>query len=69
MDKDKIVQAFDKFVDDKYAESEEILRKEIKSAINDHLKDKLELEDDPIPVETDNDTDDSDNSGDDLDDE
>jgi len=65
MDKDKIVQAFDKFVDDKYAESEEILRQEIKSAINDHLKDKLELEDDPIPTETNNDVDDSDDDSDD----
>jgi hypothetical protein len=66
MDKEKIVKAFDKFVDDKYAESEEILRKEIKSAINDHLKNKLELQKDPIEIEPD-DTDDVDNS--DADDE
>jgi hypothetical protein len=60
MDKEQIVKAFDKFVDDKYAESEEILRKEIKTAINDHLKDKLELQKDPIEI---------DNDSDDLDDE
>jgi hypothetical protein len=66
MDKEKIVKAFDKFVDDKYAESEEILRKEIKSAINDHLKNKLELQKDPIEIEPD-DTDNVDNS--DADDE
>ena len=66
MDKEKIVKAFDKFVDDKYAESEEILRKEIKSAINDHLKNKLELQKDPIEIEPD-DTDDVDTS--DADDE
>ena len=53
MDKEQIVKAFDKFVGDKYAESEEILRKEIKTAINDHLKDKLELQKDPIEIESD----------------
>jgi len=51
MDKDKIVDAFEKFVDDKYAESEEILRQQIKSAVNDHLKDKLELENNPITID------------------
>jgi len=48
MDKDKIVSAFDKFVDDRYAESEDDLRSEIRSAVNDHLKDKLSLEKNPV---------------------
>jgi hypothetical protein len=48
MDKEKIVSAFDAFVDEKYADSEEILRKELKQAVNDFLKDKLKLKGDPI---------------------
>ena len=48
MDKDKIVDAFDKFVDERFADSEDTIRTEIKQAVNDHLKDKLELEKDPI---------------------
>jgi hypothetical protein len=63
MDKEKIVKAFDKFVGDRYAESEEILRKEIKTAINDHLKDKLDLQKDPIEIEPD-DQDDTDSDAD-----
>ena len=48
MDKDKIVNAFDAFVDEKYADSEEILRTELKQAVNDFLKNKLQLAKDPI---------------------
>ena len=48
MDDKKIVTAFDKFVDKKFAESEDILRTEIKQSVNDHLKSKLELKEDPI---------------------
>ncbi len=48
MDTEKIVNAFDKFVDDKFADSEDILRTQIKQAVNDNLKDKLSLEKDPI---------------------
>ena len=59
MDNEEIVKAFDKFVDSKFAESEDILRTEIKKSVNDHLKNKLELEDDPI-VSTDDDNDDGD---------
>ncbi len=54
MDKDKIVSAFDKFVDDRYAESEDDLRSEIRKAVNDHLKDKLSLEDNPVEGVEDN---------------
>ena len=48
MDKDKIVKAFDDFVDEKYADSEEGLRVELRQAVNDFLKGKLELDADPI---------------------
>jgi len=48
MDKEKIVQAFDKFEKEKYSDSEDILRTEIRQAVNDHLKDKLGLKNDPI---------------------
>lgn len=48
MDKEKIVNAFDAFVDEKYADSEEILRTELKQAVNDFLKNKLQLAKDPI---------------------
>jgi hypothetical protein len=51
MNDDKIVSAFDKFVDDKFAESEDEIRLEIKKAVNDHLKDKLSLEKDPITID------------------
>lgn len=69
MDKDKIVNAFDAFVDEKYADSEDILRKELKQAVNDFLKTKLELKADPIQsaeepsddVVDDSDSDDGDN--------
>lgn len=48
MDKEKIVSAFDSFVEEKYADSEDILRKELKQAVNDFLKTKLQLAADPI---------------------
>jgi hypothetical protein len=48
MDKDKIVKAFDAFVDERYADSEEILRVELKQSVNDFLKTKLQLAKDPI---------------------
>ncbi len=48
MDKDKIVGAFDAFVEERYADSEEILRTQLKQAVNDFLKTKLQLNADPI---------------------
>lgn len=48
MNKDKIVKAFDDFVDEKYADSEETLRTELRQAVNDFLKVKLDLSVDPI---------------------
>lgn len=50
MDKEKIVQAFDQFEKEKYTDSEDTIRGEIKQAVNDHLKDKLGLKNDPIVV-------------------
>lgn len=48
MDKENVVKAFDKFEKEKYTDSEDILRQEIKQAVNDHLKDTLNLKTDPI---------------------
>jgi hypothetical protein len=48
MDKEKVGQAFDAFEKEKYTDSEDIIRGEIKQAVNDHLKDKLGLKEDPI---------------------
>ena len=47
-DKEKIRDAFDAFQNEKFMDSEEILKQEIKQSINDHLKDKLKLKNDPI---------------------
>ena len=58
MNRDKIVKAFDEFVDEKYADSEETLRGELRQAVNDFLKNKLELDTDPIQSVAD-DTDDA----------
>jgi hypothetical protein len=48
MDKENVVKAFDKFEREKFTDSEDILRAEIRQAVNDHLKDKLGLKKDPI---------------------
>ena len=48
MDNEKIRQAFDAFEKEKYTDSEDIIRGEIKQAVNDHLKDELGLKNDPI---------------------
>jgi hypothetical protein len=48
MDREKVVNAFDAFVDERYGDSEEILRTQLKQAVNDHLKTKLQLTKDPI---------------------
>jgi hypothetical protein len=52
---DKIKQAFNDFEDEKYTNSSDILRKEIKQDINNFLKDKLQLKNDPLKIETDDD--------------
>jgi len=62
MDRDKIVAAFNAFEKEKFTDSEDILRAEIKQAVNDHLKDTLGLDKDPIvsPESDDNTGDDED---------
>lgn len=50
MDKEKIVQAFNAFEDERYTDSEEILRGQIKQAVNDKFKETLGLKNDPIVV-------------------
>ena len=57
MDSEKVVKAFNDFTDEKYADSEDTLRSEIKQAVNDHLKDKLDLKNDPITQKSSNDED------------
>lgn len=51
MDKEKIKQALDQFEDENYVDSKETLRGEIRDKVNSYLKDKLELEKDPVEVE------------------
>jgi len=53
MDTEKIKTAFDKFVEDDFLGSKEILRKEILKKKNDYLKDKLNLQKDVIKIEDD----------------
>ena len=68
METDNIKKAFDAFVDEKYADSEETLRTELRQAVNDFLKGKLDLTADPIQTAaTDDDSDD--NKDDDSDDD
>lgn len=59
VDSEKVKKAIDAFVDDDYIESKEILKKEIKKAKNDWLKDKLELDNDVEDVEPEEDTEDT----------
>lgn len=66
MEMENVKKAFDEFVDEKYADSEETLRTELRQAVNDFLKGKLDLAADPIQsantdaddADTDSDTDD-----------
>ena len=53
VDPEKVRKAIDAFVDDDYIESKETLKKEIKKAKNDWLKNKLELDGDVEEVEFD----------------
>ena len=51
MNKEKIVKAFDDFVEERYGDSEDTLRREIQQAVSDHLKDKLQLKNDLVKKE------------------
>lgn len=53
VDKEKVKDAFNKFVDDKFVDSKEILKKEFIKAKNDKLKNDLQLKKDPIDIEVD----------------
>jgi hypothetical protein len=53
---DNIRKALDSFEDDKYTDAKDILSKEITSAKNDFLKDRLGLKD-PIETSTENEED------------
>jgi hypothetical protein len=57
VDKEKIKDAFNKFVDDEFMDSKDILKKEFQKAKNDKLKQELELTKDPIEIEDDPDPD------------
>jgi len=52
-DIDKVKQAFNDFENEKFTSSADILRKEINKDINSFLKDKLQLKNDPLEIETD----------------
>lgn len=67
MELENVQKAFDDFVEEKYADSEETLRGELRQAVNDFLKGKLELAADPIQTAdtTDDSTDADDGDADD----
>ncbi len=71
--KEKIKQALDKFEEDDFVSSKDILARELKKKINDYLKDKTKVEKDPIEVKDDDnqdgdgDTGDTDGDGDTVD--
>ena len=51
VDKEQIKKAIDKFENDKFVDSKEILSKEVRKAKNSFLKDKLGLKGDIEPVD------------------
>lgn len=53
VDKEKIKQAFNDFEEDNYTKSSDTLRGEVRSEINDFLKKKLELKNDPLDINKD----------------
>jgi hypothetical protein len=53
IDKEKLKDAFNKFVEDDFVSSKEILKKEFKKAKNDKLKTDLDLKEDPIKIDDD----------------
>jgi len=44
MDKEAIKKALDAFEDEKYSDAKDILKKEIETAKNDFIKDKLDID-------------------------
>jgi hypothetical protein len=53
--KEKIKQALDKFEEDDFVSSKDILARELKKKINKYIKDKIHVEKDPIDVPKDTD--------------
>ena len=64
MDKENVVKAFDAFEKEKYTDSEDIIRREVRQSVNDHLKDELGLKNDPIVSPPEPEVKDDDKSGD-----
>ncbi len=62
IDNEKIKDALDNFENDDFIRAKDEIKREIRGAVNDYFKDKLELKNDLEPnteTETDTDTDDS----------
>jgi len=57
MDKEQIKKALDAFEDEKYSDAKDILKKEIESAKNDFIKDKLDIDLTPADPDADGDDD------------
>ena len=55
MDKEKVRKALDHFENDEFVDAKDILSKEIKGAVNQHVKDKTGLKNDidPAPAKDD----------------
>lgn len=66
MDNKKVRKALDHFENDEFVDAKEILSKEIKGAVNTHVKDKTGLKNDidPAPAEKEDDLDLGDGDGD-----
>ena len=50
MDKNEIKKALDKFEDSDYVSSRDLIAKELKKKLNSYLKDKTQVEKDPVEV-------------------
>ena len=48
VNKEKVKSAIDDFENEKHTEAKETIKAEIRSSVNDYLKDKLGLKNDPI---------------------
>lgn len=53
VDTEKIKKAFDEFENDNFMDSKETLQQEIKKAVDNHLKDKVDLKTSPNDLEED----------------
>jgi len=53
VDKAKVRKAIDDFENDKFSDASNVIRKEVKITVNDFLKDKLGLKNNPLDIEKD----------------